>query len=75
MKTKFKDILLYSLACVGAVSLLLSAYQPQQSTPKYTMVSSDVGGSGTPNIYILNQETGEVRYFEQEKELSTFKKD
>ena len=75
MKTKFKDILLYSLACVGAVSLLLSAYQPQQSTLKYTMVSSDVGGSGTPNIYILNQETGEVRYFEQEKELSTFKKD
>jgi hypothetical protein len=25
MKTKFKDILLYSLACIGAFSLLISA--------------------------------------------------
>ena len=32
------------------------------------MVSSDVGGSGTPNIYILNQETGDVRYFVGYKE-------
>ena len=75
MKSKFKDFLLYSLACVGAVSLLLSAYQPQQSTPKYTMVSSDVGGSGTPNMYVLNQETGEVRFFRSEREYATFKKD
>ena len=73
MKTKFKDFLLYSLACVGAVSLLLSAYQPQQSTLKYTMVSSD--GSGNPNMYVLNQETGEVRFFRFEREYATFKKD
>ena len=73
MKTKFKDFLLYSLACVGAVSLLLSAYQPQQSTPKYTMVSSNVGGSGTPNMYVINQETGEVRFFRSERERSTYK--
>jgi len=73
MKTKFKDFLLYSLACVGAVSLFLSAYQPQESAPKYTMVSSD--GSGLVNMYVLNQETGEVKLFLKEKEYSTFKKD
>ena len=72
MKTKFKDFLLYSLACIGAVSLFLSAYQPQESTSKYLVNSA--GGAGYPHIYILNQETGEVRYFELEKELSTFKK-
>ena len=32
MKTKLKDFLLYSMACIGAISLFLSAYQPQQTT-------------------------------------------
>ena len=73
MKTKFKDFLLYSLACVGAVSLFLSAYQPQESTPKYTMVSS--AGSSYVNMYVLNQETGEIKLYMREKEFSTHKKD
>tara|TARA_R100000655_G_scaffold91881_1_gene132828 strand:- start:68 stop:286 length:219 start_codon:yes stop_codon:yes gene_type:complete len=66
MKTKFKDFLLYSLACVGAVSLFLSAYQPQESATKYLVNSSD--GAGYPNLYIVDNDTGEVRYFEKHKE-------
>ena len=75
MKSKFKDFLLYSLACIGITALLLSVYQPQQSSPKYTMVSSNVGSAGSPNVYVLNQETGEVRFFRSEREYATFKKD
>ena len=62
MKTKFKDFLLYSLACVGAVSLFLSAYQPQQITSAvpeshvWEMHSSNVAST----TYIFNKKTGEV---------------
>ena len=66
MKTKFKDFLLYTLAAVGTISIFLSAYQPQQSQPKYTMSAS--GGSSDSHMYILNQETGDVRYFVFNKE-------
>jgi len=64
MKTKFKDFLLYSLACVGAVSLFLSAYQPQETTS--TVPESHVWEGYVPNsdvsyFYSLNKETGEVR--------------
>ena len=31
MKTKFKDLLLYSLATIGVVALFISATQPQES--------------------------------------------
>lgn len=44
MKTKFKDFLLYSLACVGAVSLLLSALdkpkEESQSVGNYHAVGT-----------------------------------
>ena len=64
MKTKFKDFLLYSLACVGAISLFLSAYQPQQTTS--TVPESHVWeASGiTPKgaVYMFNKKTGEVYY-------------
>jgi len=43
MKTKFKDLLLYSLACIGAVSLFLSVTN-RQSTIDVNIVSL----SGTP---------------------------
>ena len=64
MKTKFKDFLLYSLACVGAVSLFLSAYQPQETTSTvpeshvWELHSNNVG----TNTYIYNKKTGEVSY-------------
>ena len=35
-----------------------------QDTKVWTMVSSDIGGAGSPNMYVLNQATGEIRYFD-----------
>ena len=68
MKTKFKDFLLYSLACVGAVSLFLSATQPQQTTS--TVPESHVwelgfaeSSSGSAITYAINKKTGEVRKY------------
>lgn len=65
MKTKFKDFLLYSLACVGAVSLFLSAYQPQQTTS--TVPESHVWtDANLPNVTygaIFNKQTGEIRTY------------
>ena len=66
MKTKFKDFLLYSLACVGAISLFLSAYQPQQttSTVPESHVWQMVVVEGVENrAYSINKKTGEVRKF------------
>ena len=62
MKTKFKDFLLYSLACVGAVSLFLSAYQPQQitSTVPESHVWSLTEAEG--RVFSINAKTGDVRY-------------
>ena len=65
MKTKFKDFLLYSLACVGAVSLFLSAYQPQQatSTVPESHVWDTVVGTNDKGVflYIYNKQTGETK--------------
>ena len=67
MKTKFKDFLLYSLACVGAVSLFLSAYQPQQTTSTvpeshvWEMHSNNIVDSGYTATYLFNKETGEFK--------------
>jgi hypothetical protein len=61
MKTIFKDFLLYTLACIGAVSLLLSALdKPQQTTS--TVAESHVWemNSGSSNDYIYNKVTGKV---------------
>lgn len=66
MKTKFKDFLLYSLACVGTVSLFLSAYQPQQTistVPEshvWKMTNIYEGSGGTSISYMWNVETGET---------------
>jgi len=63
MKTKFKDFLLYSLACVGAVSLFLSAYQPQQTTSPESHVweiHSVTNVNEAPNAYMYNKVTGKV---------------
>ena len=62
MKTKFKDFLLYSLACVGAVSLFLSAYQPQQtiSTVPESHVWAYASHDGNETV-IFNKKTGEAR--------------
>ena len=62
MKTKFKDLLLYTLACVGAVSLFLSAYQPQQTTStvpeshEWELIMSVT----STDAYIYNKKTGET---------------
>ena len=55
MKTKLKDIILYSLAIVGAVSLFINATNPQPAPPKYDLVASD-----DSTAYLLNKETGDV---------------
>ena len=58
MKTKFKDFLLYTLACVGTISIFLSAYQPQQTTSPESHVWEM--NSGSANDYIYNKVTGKV---------------
>ena len=70
MKTKFKDFLLYSLACVGAVSLFLSAYQPQETTSTvpeshvWEFYLSEGSNAGNGRAFSLNKVTGEVRKYE-----------
>lgn len=63
MKTKFKDFLLYSLACVGAVSLLLSAIdkpkEDSQSASKYHIAAA--GGDYGNNFIMYNTQTGEYK--------------
>ena len=65
MKTKFKDLLLYSLATIGIVALFISATQPQQTTS--TVPESHVWemnpmltdkGAG----WLYNKQTGETWY-------------
>ncbi len=66
MKTKFKVLLLYTLACVGAVSLFLSAYQPQQTTsPESHVWEIQVvnGGEYSGRAFAINKKTGEVRKY------------
>ena len=59
MKTKFKDFLLYSLACVGAVSLLLSVIdKPEENAQPldthHVIASNDV-------FVMYNTQTGEYK--------------
>ena len=65
MKTKLKDIILYSLAIVGTVSLFINATTNSQQTTStvpeshvWELHSNDVGA----NTYIYNKVTGEVSY-------------
>ena len=57
MKTKFKDLLLYTLATIGVVALFISATQPQE--PKYSAMST-YAAFGNAQVYVLDSETGEV---------------
>ena len=56
MKTKFKDLLLYTLACVGAVSLLISAIdkpkENSQNVGKYHAVAT------SDYVVVYNTQTG-----------------
>ena len=59
MKTKFKDFLLYSLACIGAVSLLLSVIdKPEENAQPldtyHVIASNDV-------FVMYNTQTGEFK--------------
>ena len=70
MKTKFKDFLLYSLACIGALSLLISANNSTNdqleylsSSGKYQVIMEDTGAS----LAALNNRTGKVKFFRIEK--------
>ena len=60
MKTKFKDLLLYTLACVGAVSLLLSALdKPKENSQNdwiYNAVASEAG------IVVYNTYNGSIKF-------------
>ncbi len=70
MNTKSLNIFIYTFAIIGLVSILSSFNSKTQNydTKVWTMVSSDVGGSGTPNMYVLNQQTGELRFFRASRE-------
>ena len=67
MKSKFKDFLLYSLACVGAVSLFLSAYQPQQATStvpeSHVWEMNSTSKDSESYVFAINKQTGEVRQY------------
>ncbi len=75
MKTKFKDLLLYSLATIGVVALFISATQPQAShvSPEshvweFHLNDPAVGphGSLTAMAFAINKKTGEVRKYESQ---------
>ena len=73
MKTKFKDFLLYSLACIGALSLLISANNSTNdqleylsSSGKYQAIMEDKQRA----IAALNNRTGKVKLFEIESDYN-----
>ena len=75
MKTKFKDLLLYSLATIGVVALFISATQTQE--PKYSAMSTSAQ-FGNVWIYVLDSETGEVyqtKHYTSEKKRASGKQE
>jgi len=62
MKSKFKDYLLYSLACVGVVSLFISATTqiPEENIWEMHSTSND----DSSHVFSINKRTGEVRKHE-----------
>ena len=57
MKNKLKHFLLYSLACIGAISLLLSISQTQNNeTGTYQIATMSDAGT----LYRLDTRTGDV---------------
>ena len=76
MKTKFKDFLLYSLACIGALSLLISAnnstndqLEHLSSSGKYQVIMADNHRS----MAALNNRTGKVKLFNLDKKKFFYK--
>ena len=69
MKTKFKDLLLYTLATIGVVALFISATQTQVShtTPEsheWELGFAEFQGAGNWAIpFAINKKTGEVRKY------------
>ena len=75
MKTKFKDLLLYTLATIGVVALFISATQTQE--PKYSDLSI-ISAVGNVWVYVLNSETGEVyqtKHYTNEKKRASGKQE
>ena len=69
MKTKFKDFLLYSLSCIGVVSLFISATtQPQQTTStvpeSHVWEMHSTSNNTLSYVYAINKVTGEVRKYD-----------
>ena len=64
----FKDITLSIFAIIGFVAILSSFNNQSQTqdTKVWTMVSASTDGA--PNMYVLNQVTGEIRFFRGERE-------
>ena len=63
-----KDITLSIFAIIGFVAILSSFNNQSQTqdTKVWTMVSASTDGA--PNMYVLNQVTGEIRFFRGERE-------
>ena len=61
MKTKFKDFLLYSLTCFGAISLLLSF---SNSNDNYSTKANQVGtyaiAAAEGVLFRVNTSTGDI---------------
>lgn len=65
MKTKLKDIILYSLAIVGAVSLFINATTNSQQTTSpesHVWEMSNVENDYSA-LFLYNKVTGEVRKY------------
>jgi len=76
MKTKFKDLLLYSLATIGVVALFISATQTQE--PKYSAMSITDAAGFNVWVYVLDSETGEVyqtKHYTSEKKRASGKQE
>mgnify|MGYP001360561965 CR=1 FL=1 len=71
MKTKLKDIILYSLAIVGVVSLFINASTNSQQTistvPESHVWEMHLSGASSTyggDAFSINKVTGEVRKYE-----------
>ena len=62
MKSKFKDFLLYSLACIGALSLFLSVSNPDDD---YSNENNQVGtyaiAAAEGVLFRVNTSTGDIK--------------
>jgi len=70
MKTKFKDFLLYIMACIGAISLFISSssFQKESDNSKYAFQAVVGSGGGIYTYFVLDTETGVVYYWGNMKE-------